>query len=132
MDTRNVATLPWHSAVWKEDRSNPVSLRAQAYSVSYRLERSEVNFGAQELFVSASKHVSLQFRQSRFRIPCDTRCGSCCAPYRRSLSPTSGRLKAGERVRFHVVFLSAIPYSIEKILQLIVAHFEPVPIRVAA
>jgi hypothetical protein len=89
-----------------------------------------VLFGPQELFVSSSKHVAL-VNQGKVAFDFSVAPSPLALPIV-DVSPAQGRLKAGERVRLNVTFLSAIPDQVEEVLQLTVAHFDPVPLRISA
>jgi len=107
-----------------------LSLKGQASSVGFKIDRSEIHFGYQEMFSTPAKHITLT-NSGKVTFEYSLTLPPLCLPLI-DISPSEGRLRAGERVRIQIRLLTAIPDAVDEIVMLRVGFYDPLPIHVSA
>ena len=109
----------------------PLALAGEASSMHFRFDRSVLEFGnisydkhdEREFYLSNNGKVSFEYKVDLSQFP---------KPGVLEVSPSSGVIKGGERLRLVTKLFPKVPDRIDGFFQVNVAHFEPHSIYVSA
>ena len=106
-----------------------VALGAEAAAIKYTLDTSLVNIGSTPFDRAVDRDVTLS-NSGKVTFPFEVLTSSLTRPYILDISPTRGKLAAGEKVTLKMHITAGIPEKIAEFITLEVAHFEPIRIEI--
>jgi hypothetical protein len=106
-----------------------IPLKGEAGSIQYRLDRDLLDFGEQEFSQQRVQELVL-YNQSRVPFDFVVNTHSIKLAHAVSVTPMSGRVRAQEKQRLLVTFFPGLPFDIEELFTVQVAHFDPQVVRV--
>ncbi len=106
-----------------------IAVCGHASNVDYKIDKTDISFGDVLFMQTVEKEITLKLTGKvpvYFNVDVSTRTRSNVV----DISPLVGLINPDEKQTFKIKFCAGVPDSIEEVIYISVAHFEPVPIRI--